>query len=196
MRKLPDAPPGVIELILVKAHLSQVWEDLMVQVRAYITRLSKKIITRQQLKRVMPYAASFLVALLSGVVLFGNVVLGSLVSSIINIGLDPQRAQFMAALIMTLFAASIGGVAGRRRWMAMIGSALIFWFAYLSPFISLQSQPVYDPGGHLEILNAGALIHTSFVMAALALLSAFIGAVVGTALSETLLNPFYQLAQF
>src|SRR5712692_4823633 len=168
----------------------------MIQVRQYITRLSKQLNTRQQRKRVIPYAASFLIALLSALLLFINTTLGSLVSFIINIGLDPQRAQFMAALIMTLFAASIGGIVGRRRWMAMIGSALIFWFAYLSPFISLQSQPTYDPGGHLEILNAGALIHTSFVMAALALLSAFIGAVVGIALSETLLNPFYQLAQF
>ncbi len=165
----------------------------MLHIRNNIMRLSKKYFTRQQLIRLIPYAASFLVALLSGVVLFGNTTLANLDSFIINVGLDPLRAQFTATIIVALFAAGIGGAVGRRRWLAMSGSGLVFCFAYLFPFIQLQRQPVYDPGGHLEVLNAGALVHTSFVMAALALLSAFIGAAIGIALGETLLDPFYQL---
>lgn len=45
-------------------------------------------------------------------------------------------------------------------------------------------QPVRDPSGTLESLNA----------AALALLCAFTGAAVGVALSGVLLTPFYRLA--
>src|SRR5207247_7255944 len=41
----------------------------------------------------------------------------------------------------------------------------------------------------------GALNHTSFTMAALALLSAFIGSAVGVAFSQVLLEPLYQLVQ-
>src|SRR5260370_1128014 len=56
-------------------------------------------------------------------------------------------------------------------------------------------QPTYDPGGLLEPLDMGALIHTSITMTALALLSAFCGAAIGVALSEVLLDPLYRLVQ-
>ena len=56
-------------------------------------------------------------------------------------------------------------------------------------------QPAYDPGGLLEPLDMGALIHTSITMTSLALLSAFCGAAIGMALSEVLLDPLYRLGK-
>ncbi|MDQ6643330.1 MAG: alpha/beta hydrolase-fold protein, partial [Chloroflexota bacterium] len=139
---------------------------------------------------------SFLVALLSGVLLFGPTINGGLTAFVVSTSLDAQRAQLIAALLLTVGTALLGGVFGRRKLGACLGAGLVFWFGYLVNFIQIQLQPVHDPGGNLEQLNVGAFIHTLSVMGALALLSAFIGATVGVALSEVILNPPLQLEQF
>lgn len=149
------------------------------------------------LKKLLPFIPlliSFLLALLSGYFLFSEANIGNLISIIINIGLDPLRAQLIAALVMAAGAALVGAVVGRRKLGALVGAGIAFWFGYLSGFIHLEQQPLRDPGGNLEPLNSTALVHTSFVMMALALLCAFTGAAIGIALGEVLLNPFYKLA--
>jgi S-formylglutathione hydrolase FrmB len=138
---------------------------------------------------------SLLIALLGGLFLFSTSINNGLTSTIVAIGLDPQRTQFLAALLLTAGTALIGAVFGRRKFGACLGAGIVFWFAYLSGFLQLQLQPVYDPGGNLEALNVGALIHTSLVMIALASLCAFIGAAVGIALGEALLDPIYHAVQ-
>jgi enterochelin esterase-like enzyme len=144
---------------------------------------------------VVPFFISLLLSLLGAMLLFNAAIIGGLASTIIDIGLDPLRAQLIAALIMTTGAALIGTILGRRKFGAVIGAGIIFWFNYLIGFIELELQPLHDPGGNLEPLNSGALVHTSFVMMALALLAAFIGAAVGVALGEVLLDPLIHLAQ-
>lgn len=148
----------------------------------------------QKLLPFIPLLISFLLALLSGYFLFSEANIGNLVSIIINIGLDPLRAQLIAALVMTAGVALVGALIGRRKLGALVGAGIVFWFGYLSGFIHLEQQPLRDPGGNLEPLNSTALVHTSFVTMALALLCAFIGAAIGLALSEVLLNPLYKLA--
>ena len=144
---------------------------------------------------VMDMVALF-ISLLSGLFLFSNSVNSSLMSVIVSIGLDPPRAQLIAAILLAAGTALFGAIIGRRILGACLGAGIVFWFAYLASFIQLQLQPVHDPGGNLEPLNPGALVHTSFVMIALASLSAFIGAAVGVALAEVLLDPIYQAVQF
>lgn len=148
---------------------------------------------RRRLTAFLPGGVSLVLALLGGVVLFNNLVISNLASFIINIGLDPLRAQLIAALIMTAGAALVGGAGGRRKVGAMLGAGSMFCFSYLMAFIQLELQPFHDPGGILEPLNSGALLYTSCVMLALALLSAFVGAAVGKALGEVLLDPPYWL---
>ena len=138
---------------------------------------------------------SILIALLGGLFLFSTSINNGLTSTVVAIGLDPQRAQFLAALLLTAGTALIGAVFGRRKFGACLGAGIVFWFGYLSGFLQLQLQTVYDPGGNSEALNVGALIHTSFVMIALASLCAFIGAAVGIALGEALLDPIYEAVQ-
>jgi len=70
---------------------------------------------------------------------------------------------------------------------------IAFWLGYLANFLQLEQRPVYDPAGNLEVLNEGALIHTAAVMLALGLLSGFLGAAVGVALGEVLLDPPYRV---
>ncbi|GAC1616529.1 MAG: hypothetical protein NVS4B7_08980 [Ktedonobacteraceae bacterium] len=139
---------------------------------------------------------SLLVALLGGVLLFNDAVIGDLITTVIAIGLDPLRAQLIASLIMTAGTALLGATLGRRKLGALLGAGIIFWFTYLASFIQLELQPARDPGGNLEPLKSAALVHTSFVMVALALLCAFIGAAVGVALAEVLWNPPYRFGQF
>jgi enterochelin esterase-like enzyme len=131
----------------------------------------------------------------SGILLFNPAVIGSLSSTIINTGIDQSRAQLIAVLIMTAATALVGALIGWSKLGAMLGAWIVFLFGYLYGFIQVEIQPTYDPGGHLEPLVVGALIHTSILMNALALLSAFIGAAVGVALSVVLLDPLYRLVR-
>lgn len=138
---------------------------------------------------------SFFIALFEGLVLFSDAMSQGLISTLINVGLDPQRAQLVAALVMAAATALLGAALGRRKLGACVGAGIMFWFGYLASFIQLELQPARDPGGNLEPLNSAALAHTSLTMLALAFLSAFIGAAVGSALGEVLLTPPYRLAQ-
>jgi len=144
----------------------------------------------------LPNTASFLVALVAGIVLFQQSIIIGPISTIVNLGVDEQRAQFIAALLMTTGAALTGAAIGRRKLRAMGGASLVFCFAYLLGFIQRELQPTYDPLGNLEPLNSWALVHTAFVMIALALVCAFVGAAVGVALGEVLLDPLYSLVRF
>src|SRR6266568_1501929 len=110
----------------------------------------------RRLSSFLPDFISLLLALLGGVVLFNNLIISNLPSFIINVGLDPQRTQLMAALIMAAGAVLIGAVGGRRKAGAMLGSGSIFCLSYLVPFIQLELQPFRDPGGNLEPLNRGS----------------------------------------
>jgi enterochelin esterase-like enzyme len=149
----------------------------------------------QQKQSILLFLLSLAVALASGILLFNPAVISNVSSAIIGVGLDPSRAQLIAALLLTLATAFIGAVFGRRKLGASLGAWIVFSFGYLNGFIHLEMQPTYDPGGLLEPLDMGALIHTSITMTALALLCAFCGAAIGVALSEVLLNPLYRLVQ-
>lgn len=144
----------------------------------------------------IPHLSAFLLALLAGTLLFNAAFIGGLTSMIAAFGIDELRTVLIAALIMSAGAALIGAAGGRRKLGAILGAGCVFYFSYLVGFIQLQLQPAHDPLGNVEPLNVGTLLHTSFVLTALALLSAFIGSAIGIALSEVLLNPLYNLARF
>jgi enterochelin esterase-like enzyme len=143
------------------------------------------------------YIVQFIIAMLltscCGALLLHTSLFDDLSSLVIQIGLDPLRAQLIAALIMTLVVSLLGASLARHRSGAILGGGVVFYFGYLAAFIGLEQQPSRDPGGNLQPLVVGALIHTSLLMLALALLCAFIGAVVGGALGEILLDPAYRL---
>ncbi|HLZ56709.1 MAG TPA: alpha/beta hydrolase-fold protein [Ktedonosporobacter sp.] len=146
----------------------------------------------RQLWMQRQFVLALLAAFLAGVFLFGNSV-AALASIIINVGLDPLRAQLIAALILMGGAALIGSGLGRRRLGAVVGAGIAFYYCYLSDFIQQELKPFHDPGGLLEQLNSQALIRASCMMVALALLCSFIGAAVGANLAEVFIDPFYEL---
>src|SRR5207302_11217409 len=104
---------------------------------------------------------SLFIALFSGFLLFSDGVIGGLTSTIIAIGLDPLRAQLIAALVMTAGPALLGAALGRRKLGALLGAGIILWSAYLASFIQPELQPTRDPGGDLQPLNSAALVDTS-----------------------------------
>ena len=163
---------------------------------AALTQFANKRSLLQWLLPTISFIVSFLCALFAGLLLFNTAVGTQLTSTIIVIGLDPQRSQMISAFVLTALAALIGAAIGRRRLAALLGASITFLTNYLLPFIQTETQPTYDPGGHLEALVVGTLVHTSFIMLALAILSALLGAAVGTTFGEVLLNPPYQLARF
>ena len=54
----------------------------------------------QRFSPFLPALVALLVALLSGVVLFNTAIFSSLISAVISVGLDPLRAQLLAALLV------------------------------------------------------------------------------------------------
>ncbi len=152
--------------------------------------------TRPWFSPAFPHLVSLCIALFTGLWLFHSTVSNSLTSTILDFGLDPQRTQLVSALLLTAGAALSGAIVGRRKPGGMIGAGGTFCVSYLIGFILSELQPIHDPGGNLEPLNTGALIHTSFVMFALALLSAFIGVAIGKELGEVLLDPLFRLVEF
>ncbi len=166
-------------------------------------------ISMQRGLSVLPVLLALLFALAGGALLFNTGAYSGVTSAIINTGFDELRAQLLAALLLAMVAALIGAAAGSAAeaaglaggWKrllpgAMLGAGLVFYFSYLAGFISLQMQPTRDPGGNLEPLVGGALFHTSLLMLALALLSAFMGAALGVALGDILLNPPVKLVKY
>jgi enterochelin esterase-like enzyme len=152
-----------------------------------------------RLKSLMPVLWSLLAFLLAvnvGLLFFSSSLSTDLGSLFISLGLDPLRSQLVVALILTAAAALVGALLGRRRLAALIGAFCVFLIDYLFGFISLELQPARDPGGLLEPLNSGALVHTSLIMAALAIASAFIGMATGINLGEVLFAPFHQLPAY
>src|SRR6266516_3876129 len=103
----------------------------------------------QQYPSFLTHIKELLIALFSGVLFFNNSVISVLVSTIITIGLDPQRAQLLAVLMMTVGTALLATIGGRRKLGAILGAVVIFCFGYLAGFIQLEQQPVHDPGGML-----------------------------------------------
>ena len=141
-----------------------------------------------------PFVLSFAVALLSSILLFSGGIIAGLVNAVIATGFDVLRAQLIAALVMVAAGALIGALIGRRKLGAMVGAGIVFCFAYLLSFVQLEMLPVHDAGGHLEPLDARALVHTSLVILALGLLCGFCGAAIGAAVGEVVLDPVYALA--
>jgi len=134
--------------------------------------------------------------LLTALILFNGSIDGNLVATIIGIGLDPARAQLVAALLLIAGAAMVGAIFGRHKGGAMVGGGIAFSLGYLANFLQSELRPVYDPAGGLEMLNEGALAERVVVLLALGLLSAFLGAAVGLALGEVIFNPIYRLLVF
>nr|BBH93801.1 hypothetical protein KTA_20000 [Thermogemmatispora argillosa] len=149
---------------------------------------------RRSLRAFVPSLLSFVGALLGGALLIIGLTPG-LSALLIALGLDVQRTQMVTALFCCAGAGLCGGLIGRRLAGALPASLLLFWSIYLQDFIASELQPVHDPGGQLEPLNVGALIHTVLMLLALALLAAFAGCALGEALARALFDPVVQLWQ-
>src|SRR5260370_16817065 len=76
---------------------------------------SKLRFSFQQKRPILLFLVSLIIALVSGILLFNSAVIGNLSSTIINVGLDPLRAQLIAALLLTLATALLGAVFVRKK---------------------------------------------------------------------------------
>jgi enterochelin esterase-like enzyme len=136
---------------------------------------------------------SLLIAAIGGGCLLRGTPFEQLTATFVSFGLDPLRSQLVASVAMTMGAALAGALLGGSVSGAVMGSNIIFCYYYVYNFILTELRPVYDPGGHLEALDRGTLVHTVMIMLAIALLGAFLSAASGSAVREVLLDPPSQL---
>lgn len=132
-------------------------------------------------------------SLLVGMELFHGYGQDSVVAAIIEMGMDTGRAVLISALLLVTFAALAGGLVGRSRLGAIAGAGMIFAWCYLAGFIQAVLQPAFDPGGHPEPLDGLAFSYRLVTLGSLGVLCAFLGAAVGVALAEVLLDPVFIL---
>jgi enterochelin esterase-like enzyme len=135
------------------------------------------------------------IALLVALFFFSPLVMMALITPIVAVGLDPLTTRLITALLLIASAALTSSMMSRQRLGTVIGAGTIYSFSYLVPFLHQELLPHKDPGGHLEVLNASALVHTISVLLASGLLCAYFSAVLGNALGEVLLDPIWHLAQ-
>ncbi len=135
------------------------------------------------------------IALLVALFFFSPLVLAALTTPIAAVGLDPLTTRLISALFLIASAALTSAMVSRQRLGAAIGAGVTYSLSYVVPFLHQELLPHYDPGGHLEAFNASALVHTISVLLASGLLCAYLGATLGIALGEVLLDPIWQLAQ-
>ncbi len=119
----------------------------------------------------------------------------ALTTPIVAVGFDPLTTELISALFLITCASLISALVSRQRLRTALGAGTVYGFSYVLPFLRQELSPHYDPAGHLEVLNASMLTHTIAVLLASGLLCAFLGAAIGSALGETLLDPVWQLAQ-
>src|SRR5579884_3658079 len=106
-----------------------------------LTRLRKLKRYQKHVKASLPFLLAFVCALLAGLIFFNNALIAPLVSVIINMGLDPQRSQFIAALVMTALVALTGAFIGRRRFAALAGAGLLLFSTTCSTSFMCRRSP-------------------------------------------------------
>ena len=82
--------------------------------------LSQKPFSLKQKRSILLFLLSLSIALVSGLLLFHPTVIANVSSAIINVGLDPLRAQLIAAILLTLATAFLGAMFGRRKLLSLI----------------------------------------------------------------------------
>ncbi len=149
------------------------------------------------LLRCVPFWRGLIGVILSllAAVFFFSPIMTFLITPIIAIGLDPLTTSLISALLLITCAALLSALVSRQRLRTAIGTDITYSFSYVLPFFHQELSPHYDLSGHLEVLNAGVLVHTIFVLLASGLFCAYLGAAMGSALGETLLDPIWQLAR-
>jgi len=134
------------------------------------------------------------IALLVALFFFSPLVMTALTTPIVAVGLDPLTTRLITALFLIASAALTSAVVGRQRLGTVIGVGVAYSLSYVVPFLHQELLPHSDPGGRLEAFNASVLVHTIAVLLASGLLCAYLGATIGIALGEVLLDPIWQLA--
>ncbi|HZO73672.1 MAG TPA: alpha/beta hydrolase-fold protein [Ktedonobacteraceae bacterium] len=134
------------------------------------------------------------IAMLSALFFFSPI-MTFLTTPIVAVGFDPLPTELISALFLISCASLVSALVSRQRFSTAIGAGITYGCSYVLPFLRQELSPHYDPAGHLETLNASVLTHAIAVLLASGLLCAFLGAAIGSALGEMLLDPIWQLAQ-
>ena len=166
---------------------------------AIMKQKQPSIFNLNRTRRFIPilwFFVSFILSILGGLFFFGHDVFDGLSAAIISTGLDAMRSQLITALLLTAGSALIGALFTHRKFGGIVGASIVFVLGYLVNFIQTEFIPVTDAGGHIEPLQTNVLNNTCFIMVALAILSAFIGAAIGSALYEVLLYQPYRVIRY
>ena len=161
------------------------------------TQISPELARSSHFQRYAPLWRSLIgvgSAMLSALVFFSPITT-ALTTPIVAVGFDPLTTELISALFLITCASLVSALVNRQRLITALGAGITYGFSYVLPFLRQELSSHYDPAGRLEMLNASVLTHTIAILLASGLLCAFLGAAVGSALGETLLDPIWQLAQ-
>lgn len=111
-------------------------------------------------------------------------------------GFDPERAQFLQFVIITLLGSFVAGFLLRWKAVAWLGGLLYYAVFYLIPYALHAVNPVSAVDGAPQLLIPGAFLLNLATLLAVALLVAGAGAVLGQACGEVFVKPFVDVVRF
>ncbi|HEX6818736.1 MAG TPA: alpha/beta hydrolase-fold protein [Ktedonobacterales bacterium] len=136
--------------------------------------------------------ATICVALATGMLLVANGIDTATSNELVATGFDAERARLITAFCLALLVSGAAGFVALRRGAAWLGGFGWFVVNYLAPLVQQSQQPASGPDAQAVAL-AGALAHVVLTLAALSLLFAGIGAVLGEASGHMVIAPLLTL---
>jgi S-formylglutathione hydrolase FrmB len=134
-------------------------------------------------------------ALLAAVVFYGAGLDRATSDQMVGMGFDAERGQMIAAFALALVASGASGLIVVRRGPAWLGGFLAFALTYLWPFYQQAQRSLIGPDGRPITPIAGTLDHVVLVLAALGLIFAGAGAVLGEACGQLVFPPLVTLGR-
>ena len=113
----------------------------------------------------------------------------------VTLGFDPERAQFLQFVLMTLIGSLAAGFVLRSRLAAWLGGLLYFVAGFLVPYIAQAQHPALSADGARQLLVPGAFVINVATLLSLAIVAAGAGAVLGQACGEVAVKPFVILGR-
>jgi enterochelin esterase-like enzyme len=131
----------------------------------------------------------------AGMVFAANGVDQAISDEMVAVGFDGERGRLIAAFCLALLTAGVSGVIVLRRGVAWLGGFLSFTITFLWPFYQQAQHPLLGPRGQPLTAVGGALVHVTLTLAALGLVFAGAGAVLGEACGQLVIPPLVALVR-
>ncbi len=169
------------------------WTRIPAFALAQVRRLAAAL-WRERLP-LLAWAGGVALAIVAGMVFAANGVDKAISDEMVAVGFDGERGRLIAAFCLALLTAGASGLIVLRRGAAWLGGFVSFATSFLWPFYQQAQHPLLGPNGQSVTSVGGALTHVMLTLAALGLVFAGAGAVLGESCGRLVIPPLIALGR-